>query len=192
MVEQQLLLLEPVFREFLRILRSFLRHHFIFRTSINAVRVTIADTPCSVQTVATTRITCETGSHRRSSVQAPIMVSINGSGYAIGSVYFQYIDLWSSSWTWGGEEPPEAGTLVIIENQETIYLDIETPILKVLVIDNATLIFDDFQNVTLNVEYIVLVNGGHLIVGTESNPFQHRGVIKMYGHLRSIELPICK
>ncbi|CAF3595884.1 unnamed protein product [Rotaria sordida] len=161
-----------------------------FPTSINAVTVTINDIPCSVQTVTTTSITCETGSHRYSSVRAPIMVSINGSGYAIGSVYFQYIDLWSSPWTWGGDEPPEAGTLVVIENQETIYLDIETPILKVLVIDNATLIFDDFQDVALNVEYIVIVNGGRLAVGTESNPFQHRGVINMYGHLRSIELPI--
>lgn len=120
------------------------------------------------------------------------MVSINGSGYAVGSVYFQYIDLWSSPYTWGGYAPPEDGTLVIIENHETIYLDIETPILKVLVIDNATLIFDDLQDVTLNVEYIIIVNGGQIQVGTESNPFQHRGVINMHGHLRSIELPICK
>jgi hypothetical protein len=120
------------------------------------------------------------------------MVSINGSGYAIGSVYFQYIDLWSSPWTWGGEEPPENGTLVLINGQDTIYLDIETPILKVLIIDNATLIFDDYQDVTLNAEYIVIINGGQLIVGTESNPFQHRGIITIYGQLRSIELPICK
>lgn len=120
------------------------------------------------------------------------MVSVNGSGCATGSVSFEYIDLWSSPYTWGGEEPPEVGTLVVIENHETIYLDIETPILKVLVIDNATLIFDDFQDVTLNVEYIVIVNGGRLLVGTELNPFQHRGIIHMHGHLRSIELPICK
>ncbi|CAF4569822.1 unnamed protein product, partial [Rotaria socialis] len=25
---------------------------------------------------------------------------------------------------------------------------------------------------------------------TETNPFQHKGIITMYGHLRSIELPI--
>ncbi len=152
----------------------------------------IGDTPCSVQTVTITSITCQTGSHLHSSILAPVMVSINGSGYAIGSVYFQYIDLWSSPWTWGGEEPPENGTLVLINGQDTIYLDIETPILKVLIIDNATLIFDDFQDVTLNAEYIVIINGGQLIVGTESNPFQHRGIITIYGQLRSIELPICK
>ena len=158
---------------------------------MNSVRVNVGNTPCSVKIVSSTSITCETGSHRYSSIIAPILVSINGSGYAQGSVLFQYIDLWSSPFTWGGEDPPEEGTLVVIENQETIYLDIETPIIKVLVIDNATVIFEDSQDVTLHVEYIVIVNGGRLIVGTESNPFEHRGIINIHGHLRSIELPIC-
>lgn len=164
----------------------------MYRTSANNITVTIAGSPCLVLSVTTTSITCETGSYQHSSIRAPIMVFINGSGYAIGSVEFQYIDLWSSPWTWGGNEPPEVGTLVWIDQQVTVYLDIETPILKVLVIDNATLIFEDSQDVSLHVEYIVIVNGGHLQVGTESNPFQHRGIITMHGHLRSIELPICK
>ena len=68
----------------------------------------------------------------------------------------------------------------------------KTPILKLLVINNATLIFDDSQDVELNAEYIVIVNGGVLQIGTESNPFQHRANITIYGHLGSIELPICK
>lgn len=165
---------------------------FIFRSSPNAVTVLVGETPCLIRTVTRTSITCETGSHRYSSVRVPIKVAINGSGYALGSVYFEYIDLWSNPYTWGGTEPPEAGTLVVIENQETVYLDIDTPILKALVIDNASLIFEDSQDVSLNVEYIVLVNGGKLTVGTETDPFKHEGVINMYGHLRSIELPICK
>lgn len=61
-----------------------------------------------------------------------------------------------------------------------------------MIIDNATLTFEDSQDVALNAEYIILVNGGRLQVGTESEPFQHRGVINIHGHLRSIELPICK
>ena len=76
--------------------------------------------------------------------------------------------------------------------EEQFYFDGHTPILKALLIDNATLIFDDHQDVALNVEYIVIINGGRLQIGTASNPFQHRAVITMYGHLRSIELPICK
>ena len=139
-----------------------------------------------------TSITCETGSHRYSSVKAPIKVSINGSGDAVGPVYFQYIDLWSSRFTWGGEEPPDEGSLVVIEHKETIYLDIETPLLKALIIDNATLVFEDSQDVALHAEYIILVNGGRLQVGTETEPFQHRAVVNLHGHSRSIELPLCK
>ncbi|CAF4657274.1 unnamed protein product [Rotaria sp. Silwood1] len=161
-----------------------------FPTSINSVAVTIAGTPCSVRTISTTSITCETRSHPYSSIRAPVMVYINGSGYANTSAQFQYIDLWSSPWTWGGSDPPEESTLVVIENNVTIFLDIETPTLKALIIDNSTLIFDDSQDVALNVEYIIIVNGGHLQVGTNTEPFQHRAVITMYGHLRSIELPI--
>ncbi|CAF3338880.1 unnamed protein product [Rotaria sp. Silwood2] len=160
------------------------------RTSSNAVIVTIARSPCSVQTINRTHITCATGSYQYRSIRASIKVFINGSGYAVGSVDFQYIDLWSSPWTWDGQEPPEAATLVVIDSYVTVYLDIKTPILTVLVIDNATLIFDDSQDVALNVEYIVIVNGGQLQVGTGLNPFQHRGIITMHGHLRSIELPI--
>lgn len=117
---------------------------------------------------------------------------VNKSGLAISSAKFRYMNLWSSRWTWGGDVPPEAGTQVEINDDTTVFLDVTTPQLKVLIIDNATLIFDDSQDVELNVEYIVIINGGVLQIGTESNPFQHRAVITLYGHLRSIQLPICK
>jgi hypothetical protein len=42
----------------------------------------------------------------------------------------------------------------------------------------------------LNVEYIIIVDGGLLQIGTKENPFQHNAVITMYGSVRSIELPI--
>jgi hypothetical protein len=111
---------------------------------------------------------------------------------AVGAVLFQYVDLWSSPWTWGGDAPPDTGTIVSIESGKTVYFDTVTPILKAVIIDNASLIFDDNQYVALNAEYILIVNGGRLQIGTEINPFQHNAVITMYGHLRSIELPICK
>lgn len=153
--------------------------------------ITIGGVPCSVQTIDSTTITCRTGSISQSNLAAPVSVLINGTGYALGLVQFQYMDFWSSLWTWGGENPPEADTIVSIDSGVTIFLDTSTPILKALVIDNSTLIFDDSQDVALNVEYIIIVNGGRLQVGTESNPFQHRASITLYGHLRSIELPIC-
>jgi hypothetical protein len=162
------------------------------RTSVNGVVVTIGEAICAIQTVNATAITCVTGASEQTNLQAPVRVFVNGSGYANSAVQFQYIDLWSSKWTWDGADPPEAGSIVTIDKGVKIFLDIATPILRSLVIDNASLIFDDLSNVTLNVEYIIIVNGGLLQIGTESTPFQHRGVIKLYGHLRSIELPICE
>ena len=165
---------------------------FLFRTVNSAVTVSIAGVPCTVQSSSATTITCATGPFVGTTVQAAVLVNLVNVGNAIGSAQFQYIDLWSSPWTWGGNSPPEAGTIVSIDSGKTVYFDTTTPILKALVIDNATLIFDDNQDVAFNAEYILVVNGGVLQIGTESNPFQNQAVITMYGHLRSIELPICK
>jgi hypothetical protein len=161
------------------------------RNSINNVLVSIAGVTCSVQTISSTSITCLTGSYAQTTVQAPVIVSIVNAGNAISSAQYQYIDLWSSPWTWGGESPPEEGTIVSIDSGKTVYFDTTTPIIKAILIDNASLIFDDNQDVALNVEYILIVNGGKLQIGTESNPFQHKAIITMFGQLRSIELPIC-
>ena len=163
-----------------------------FRTTAGAVTVSIAGVACSVQTVSPTTITCYTGSYPQTTVQAPVIVNVVSGGYAVGSYLFQYIDLWSSPWTWGGLAPPEAGNIAYIDGGKTVYFDATTPILKAVVIDNASLIFDDNQDVALNAEYILVVNGGRFQVGTETAPFQHKAVITMYGQLRSIELPICK
>lgn len=154
--------------------------------------VSIAGASCSIQSISATTITCLTGSFAQTSVTAPVIVNSGNGGNAIGSAQFQYIDLWSSPWTWGGDAPPEEGTIVSIDSGKTVYFDTTTPILKAVIIDNASLIFDDSQDVALNAEYILVVNGGRLQIGTESSPFQHKAVITMYGHLRSIELPICK
>lgn len=142
--------------------------------------------------MTSTSITCYTGSYSQNTVQAPVVVNLVSGGNAMGTIQFRYVDLWSSPWTWGGSPPPEEGTIVTIDSGKTVYFDAVTPILKALIIDNASLIFDDYQDVALNAEYILVVNGGRFQVGTEASPFQHRAVITMYGHLRSIELPICK
>ncbi|CAF2034520.1 unnamed protein product, partial [Rotaria magnacalcarata] len=92
---------------------------------------------------------------------------------AVDSVIFQYIDLWSSPWAWGGDTPPEADTIVSIQDGKTVYFDTITSILNAVIIDNSSLIFDDNQG-----------------IGTEAYPFQHNAVITMHGHLRPIELPI--
>ena len=105
-------------------------------------------------------------------------------------VLFEYIDLWSSIWTWGGTSLPIAGDIAVIGPGQTIYLDMETPVLKGLIIQGGSLIFDDQQDVHLQAEYVIITDGGHLVIGTEAKPFLHKAIITMYGSPRSIELPM--
>ena len=51
-----------------------------------------------------------------------------------GDVEYYYIDVWSSLYTWGGGPLPEAGDLVEVPPGQTLLLDMDTPILKVLLI----------------------------------------------------------
>lgn len=165
---------------------------FSSSTATNSVLVTINNVACRIQTINRTVINCLTGPSERGNLRAVVRVWIIDQGYAISSVLFQYIDLWSSRWTWEGQPPPEEGTIVSVERGIELYLDITTPKLKVLIIDNATLIFEDSQDITLNVEYIIIVNNGRLQIGTEYEPFQHRAIVMLYGDPNSTELPICK
>ncbi len=43
---------------------------------------------------------------------------------------------------------------------------------------------------SLNLEYLLIVDNGTLQIGTEQVPFKHRAVVTMFGHVRSTELPI--
>lgn len=52
---------------------------------------------------------------------------------------FLYVDTWSSNSSWGGKSPPEEGSLVVITKGQTILLDQNTPILKMLLIQGKFL-----------------------------------------------------
>jgi hypothetical protein len=71
-----------------------------------------------------------------------------------------------------------------------IYFDTTTPILKGIIIQGGSLIFDDNQDVSLNAEYIIISDAGKLQIGTKEQPFTHKATITMYGSVRSVELPI--
>ena len=155
-----------------------------------AVTVFIASVMCNVSEYTTTSIVCKTGPSRRT-VRAPVMVFVEGKGFAISSVEFHYLDLWSSRFTWGGEDPPEAGSLVVIPKGQTLVLDVRTEVMRVVLIQGGELIFDDeADGVELHSENIIIVGGGKLQVGTEAVPYQHKAKIVMYGHVLSTEIPI--
>uniref|UniRef100_A0A3B4AGA3 Uncharacterized protein n=1 Tax=Periophthalmus magnuspinnatus TaxID=409849 RepID=A0A3B4AGA3_9GOBI len=102
---------------------------------------------------------------------------------------FFYIDVWSSRFTWGGLSPPEKGTFAVITKNQTILLDTSTPVLKMLLIQGGTLVFDE-ADIELQAENILITDGGALQIGTEDQPFQHKAIITLHGNLGSPEIPV--
>ncbi|XP_075681934.1 fibrocystin-L [Rhinoderma darwinii] len=160
-----------------------------FSTNKSTITVTIAQAVCDVQSANSTHIVCIT-SAQSPSQRAKVKVYIEGQGIAnMDNADFFYIDLWSSKYTWGGESPPEEGSLAVITKGQTILLDESTPVLKMLLIQGGTLIFDE-ADIELQSENILITDGGTLQIGTEEAPFQHKAIITLHGHLRSPELPL--
>nr|DBA24045.1 TPA: hypothetical protein GDO54_011748 [Pyxicephalus adspersus] len=160
-----------------------------FGNDASRITVTIAQSPCNIQTANSTQIVCITTAHSPSQ-KANVRVNIQGQGVAkMDNADFFYIDVWSSRYTWGGESPPDEGSLAVITKGQTILLDQSTPVLKMLLIQGGTLIFDE-ADIELQAENILITDDGVLQIGTEAAPFQHKAIITLHGHLRSPELPV--
>lgn len=57
-----------------------------------------------------------------------------------GVLDYQYCDLWSSRYTWGYDgKMPEDGDLVSVDSTQTLFIDVDTPILVMLLINGTTL-----------------------------------------------------
>ncbi|XP_038580507.1 PKHD1 like 1, tandem duplicate 1 [Micropterus salmoides] len=160
-----------------------------FSTDMNEVNVTIAGSMCDVQSTNNTHIICVTNAQQQSQ-ETKVRVSIRDQGIAkMDNASFFYIDVWSSRFTWGGLSPPEAGSFAVITKGQTILLDTSTPVLKMLLIQGGTLVFDE-ADIELQAENILITDGGRLQIGQEGAPFQHKAIITLHGHLRSPELPV--
>ena len=71
--------------------------------------VTIAGNPCAVQSVDATTIVCITSpSSRTIKTDVRVDVGTNGKAVPINASFF-YVDVWSSKYSWGGNNPPVAG-----------------------------------------------------------------------------------
>ncbi|GFS10808.1 polycystic kidney and hepatic disease-like 1 [Elysia marginata] len=154
------------------------------------ISVSICGSTCDVQTVSPTSITCRTGTASSSVCQ----VEVQRGGWGLAeqiSAEFEYIDMWSSPYTWGGLDPPTDGDFVVIPEGQKILLDADTAVLTMLLIQGGEVIFDE-ATIELHAENILITDGGLLQAGTEARPFPkpHTATITMYGHLRSKELPI--
>ncbi|RMZ99106.1 fibrocystin-L, partial [Brachionus plicatilis] len=121
-------------------------------------KVEIAHTNCQIITINSTSIVCRTGPLPSSSTKSLVEVYVDQIGNAINEEhFFEYIDLWSSKYTWGGMELPGEGDVVVISENQAVYFDTHTPILKGVLIIGGALIFDDMQDVHLQCEYIIIM-----------------------------------
>ena len=157
------------------------------------VNVTIAGVECAVLSQSPTEIVCDTGASGRT-VRAPVMVFVEGKGFARSEdITFWYVDLWSSRFTWGGDEPPREGELVVISRGQTLVLDTVTPVLAYVIVQGGELVFDpeagDGQ-VGLHTQGMFISGGGRLQVGTEQAPYLPRTQIVLYGNVLSTEIPV--
>ncbi|CAD5116834.1 DgyrCDS5681 [Dimorphilus gyrociliatus] len=166
-----------------------------FGTVSGDVTVSMNGIEWTVDNVTDTEVICRTaavdkpvGPERTGRNKIRLLISAKGIADQTNAD-FEFIDVWSSTFTWGGADPPEEGTLVVIPAGQTILLDQSTPKLKMLLIQGGSVIFDEVD-LELKAENILITDGGLLQVGTEEEPFQHKAIITMYGFVRSPELPI--
>ncbi|XP_064635071.1 fibrocystin-L-like [Lineus longissimus] len=161
-----------------------------FGTSSADVTVDIAGSDCAVQTVSDTAITCIT-SARSPSIRAKVAVSVGANGQTTEeNADFHYIDVWSSPYTWGANlSLPVDGDMIVVGPGQTLMVDTDTAIVKMLLIQGGTVIFDE-KDAELNCENILITDGGTFQIGTEAVPHLHKATITMHGNLRAIELPI--
>nr|XP_039261251.1 fibrocystin-L-like [Styela clava] len=156
--------------------------------------VTIAGSVCDLDSdsITETSFQCTTNSHS-GTTKTRVLARSGSHGLAsVAGDNFEYIDRWSSVFTWGGETLPQDGEFVVVQEGQTVLLDTSTNILKMLLIQGGTVIFEDGRTdeTHLQAENILIVGGGKLQIGTEEEPYQSNALITMHGHLRSQELPI--
>ena len=98
------------------------------------------------------------------------------------------MNLWSSTTTWGGNDPPVSGDSVVITYGEYIVLDVIPPELYLITIQGTLEFSRDVGDLALNASYIV-IQYGRLIVGTEEDPFLSNAALTIVGQRTAYELP---
>ena len=163
---------------------------FLLRDQCTSSCARAQGTHCSVPNASQTEsLLCRTSERAAADTSVSVHVSRKGIAATTTAIAsFHYYDLWSTARTWDGGVFPEPGSSVQIPSTQIVLLDVVPPPLFSLVIDGGKLIFDR-MDLTLNTSYLLIVNGGHLEIGTESNPFQHQCVISLFASHIEPSLP---
>ena len=160
-----------------------------FISSNTTVSIGDRNNQCVISYINDTTIVCQTGAFGRT-MRAEVLVNVNGNFAESGGLTFFYVDLWSSTFTWGGQPPPVEGDFVVVPRGQTLAIDVHTPILSFLLIQGGTVMFLDEGDVSLHTQFVLITDNGVMQVGTEEEPFCHKAEIVLYGHVLSTELPI--
>jgi hypothetical protein len=139
-------------------------------------------------------IVCLTGAwdYSGDAFDQPVVVAVRGKGTALNAaaVKWSYMNLWSSTTTWGGNDPPVEGDSVVVTYGEYIVLDVSPPELALVVLQGTLDFHRDVGDLAFNASYIVL-HYGRLIVGTAADPFaRHTATITLVGSRDAYELPV--
>lgn len=145
-----------------------------FSNTAGDISIIIDGVECAITAASTTSVSCTAGS--RPGIVAPsIIFRVDGKGQAaMQGNNVLYVNKWSDTQTWGGELPPMTGESVQIPKGLNLLVDIDTTDVLNLILVEGTLIFpsgasSDHQR-TFHA-HIIFVNGGHLIAGTEDEPY---------------------
>ena len=160
-----------------------------FMSSNTTVSIGNSNNQCIISHINDTTIVCQTGAFGRT-MRAAVLVNVDGNFAESDGLTFFYVDLWSSTFTWGGQPPPVEGDFVVVPRGQTLAIDVHTPILSFLLIQGGAVMLLDEGDVSLHTQFVLITNNGSLQVGTEEEPFMHKAEIVLYGHVLSTELPI--
>ena len=81
-----------------------------FTTVRSDIEVTIDEVSCVVVTATATEITCTSGATPRTAMGVDVVVKVNNQGNAVPvSAKVDVVDVWSSKYSWGGNDPPKEG-----------------------------------------------------------------------------------
>ena len=103
---------------------------------------------------------------------------------------WSYIDLWSSRTSWGGNHPPIHGDSVVVPPNVHLMMDVSPPALVMMTVYGTLEFSQDAGDLALNCSYIIVYQGGRIIVGTEQEPFPNKATITLTGSRLDAELPV--
>ncbi|CAH1264805.1 PKHD1L1 [Branchiostoma lanceolatum] len=159
-----------------------------FRDGQNTVL--IGDAVCTISSENSTILQCELG-YSAASGSVGVVVTVGNLGKACTNpdVVFHYVHLWSSPRTWPDGAVPQDGDTVNIGPGQSVLLDTNTTVLKLLHLNGGELIFEQ-TDLELHAEAVLITGGGRLQIGTAELPFLHTAHIVLYGNTSLEGLPL--